>query len=345
MERYCGTLRRAIRSRRFPFASLDRFVTESAQLAQIINVYDIADDLSLRPPPGGTGEFSDPRCKSYFHFYSYISLILRKDPTCVLLPPKSTNRPAENALSSIASALATRFDVSIAVAKRHLQFAEISEWGGIRRVDSTAGDTMRASSLGIARKDSRDATYVRVRCSLFSHVSAFPDSAACGSTKFSSTNIPDRHVVNPVTTSKRSTVNYNTSMPSSSAILVKILVSIPPSRLSWQLSRVALSRTLILKPGVWTFGIIREKVLFILLMLNACSVWWGGYGTGIGGQLLTGVVPWRELCILRTSLNNEWIDAIILHVIRERAESLILCVFISPAMIGNRDRIPSSRFR
>jgi hypothetical protein len=90
---------------------------------------------------------------------------LHIDPTCVFLPPKSTNRLAENALSSIASALATCFDVNIAVAKRHLRTAEISEWGGVRRVDSTAGDTMRASSLGRARADSRDATYVRVRCS------------------------------------------------------------------------------------------------------------------------------------------------------------------------------------
>lgn len=45
----------------------------------------------------------------------------------------------------------------------HLDIAQIEEWGKIRRVDSEAGDTMRASSLGIKRDDSRDASFVRVR--------------------------------------------------------------------------------------------------------------------------------------------------------------------------------------
>jgi hypothetical protein len=62
MERYCGVLHRAVRSRRFPYASLARFVSETTQLTQIANVYDIADILALRPAPSLPGDFSHPQC-------------------------------------------------------------------------------------------------------------------------------------------------------------------------------------------------------------------------------------------------------------------------------------------
>jgi hypothetical protein len=71
-------------------------------------------------------------------------------------------------MSNIAGALATRFDVSVAMVKKNLRGAHIDEWAGIRRMDSSAGDTMRTSLFGASRNDARDATYVRVRCPLFS---------------------------------------------------------------------------------------------------------------------------------------------------------------------------------
>ena len=68
-----------------------------------------------------------------------------------------------NLISGIAAALSTRFQKSIGTIRRHLNNAVIEEWGKVRRVDSDAGDTMSASSLGSTRDDARDATYVRVR--------------------------------------------------------------------------------------------------------------------------------------------------------------------------------------
>ena len=61
MERYCGVLRQGIRSRRFPYASLSRYVAETAQLSQIANIYDIATTLMLRPPQSRAGT-SFPQC-------------------------------------------------------------------------------------------------------------------------------------------------------------------------------------------------------------------------------------------------------------------------------------------
>ena len=90
-------------------------------------------------------------------------LRLSTDPSCILLPPRSATRPDGNLMAAIASALATRFDSSMRLVKSHLDKARIEEWGKVRRVDSDAGDTMCASSLGVSRDDARDATYVRVR--------------------------------------------------------------------------------------------------------------------------------------------------------------------------------------
>jgi hypothetical protein len=63
MERYCGALQPAIRSRRFPYASLDRYATEIAQLTQIKAIYNISEELALRPPRTDVrGAYKDPSC-------------------------------------------------------------------------------------------------------------------------------------------------------------------------------------------------------------------------------------------------------------------------------------------
>jgi hypothetical protein len=66
MERYCGILKPAVRSRRFPYASLDRFITENAQLTQIKVVYNLSQELSLQPSRGAVaGMYADPLCTCY----------------------------------------------------------------------------------------------------------------------------------------------------------------------------------------------------------------------------------------------------------------------------------------
>ncbi|KAJ7745839.1 hypothetical protein DFH07DRAFT_869646 [Mycena maculata] len=145
MERYCGSIQPGIRSRRFPWASLDRYVLEKAQLTQIMAIYNVFSELSLLEPRGEIpGSFSDP-------LY----------PSCVLLPPKSPVRPNPNQLKTIAAALSTRTNATMAQVNRALQDASVDEWGKVRRVDSDEGDTMCSCSLGTVAGDSRDATFVR----------------------------------------------------------------------------------------------------------------------------------------------------------------------------------------
>lgn len=65
MERYCGKLQPALRSRRFPYAALDRFVLEHAQLTQIKLTSGLIDELSLRTPRGSVeGIYRHSSCKS-----------------------------------------------------------------------------------------------------------------------------------------------------------------------------------------------------------------------------------------------------------------------------------------
>jgi hypothetical protein len=63
MERYCGSLIPAIRSRRFPFPSIDRYVTEVAQLTQIKMYHRLHDALSFRAPKlNNSNQFSSRAC-------------------------------------------------------------------------------------------------------------------------------------------------------------------------------------------------------------------------------------------------------------------------------------------
>ncbi|KAJ3501992.1 hypothetical protein NLJ89_g9087 [Agrocybe chaxingu] len=145
MERYCGKLQPALRSRRFPYASLDQYVVEDAQLTQIKLTSNLAAELSLRIlQKSVAGMFSHP---------SY--------PTCILLPPRLEERPPSNIINNICAALATRADVKITQVRPFVQRAEITQWGKVRRIDSDEGDTFRASSLMTVRDDSRNASFVR----------------------------------------------------------------------------------------------------------------------------------------------------------------------------------------
>lgn len=65
MERYCGALQPAIKSRRHPFASLDKYVVASAQLSQLKIRFKLSRALSLtsHKPDVPSGAFQHPDCE------------------------------------------------------------------------------------------------------------------------------------------------------------------------------------------------------------------------------------------------------------------------------------------
>ncbi|KZP33936.1 hypothetical protein FIBSPDRAFT_943038 [Athelia psychrophila] len=110
----------------------------------IKTIYNVQAELSLKPPHGAVdGLFSDL-------FY----------PTRVLLLPHIRVAPTADTLGRIAAALATQFSVSVAVAKAFLRNLQVEQWGKVHRVNSTEGDTMRASIMGSTRDDSHDVSHI-----------------------------------------------------------------------------------------------------------------------------------------------------------------------------------------
>ncbi|KAF5349012.1 hypothetical protein D9758_012678 [Tetrapyrgos nigripes] len=153
MERYCGSLQPAIRSRHYPYRSLDRYVLETAQLSQIKLRYNVCEELKLGP-----SKVNQPQGSS----------VLKSDSAIILCPPKAQSKQdhlSAGLVTAVCAALVTRFDsrnITIRVVRKHFQSAHVEVWGCIRQVDSEEGETIRASHVGgIASEDSRDATFVQ----------------------------------------------------------------------------------------------------------------------------------------------------------------------------------------
>ena len=68
MERYCGSLQPAIRSRRYPYASLNRYVLDRARYEHLKLVYPSLDQVFRLEPPGTrtvAGPVSIEGCESF----------------------------------------------------------------------------------------------------------------------------------------------------------------------------------------------------------------------------------------------------------------------------------------
>ncbi|KZT72992.1 hypothetical protein DAEQUDRAFT_743254 [Daedalea quercina L-15889] len=151
MERYCGILKPAIRSRRFPFVALDNYVADTAQLAQLKVVYSAAEALGLRSPVRD----HSTSIPGYIEIDTHALL----DDTCALLPPKRVPETLADGLrDKILGCLSTRYDVPGA-AVRFLLPQKIARWGKVQILGG--GDLIRSSNLGGSREDSRNASFVR----------------------------------------------------------------------------------------------------------------------------------------------------------------------------------------
>ena len=163
-ERFCGRLLPEIRSRRHPFSNIDNFVVASAKLSQIKIVYNLDEELSLRPKKAEVlrGSFSHPSCMSSCSTQTpFLTAIGLLDPGYVLLPPQRPSSTIPQAVENkIAIHFATRFSQNVNTVRRYLKQENITQWARVQRL--AGGDLMYASELFIQAEDRRDATYVRV---------------------------------------------------------------------------------------------------------------------------------------------------------------------------------------
>ncbi|KAH9828627.1 uncharacterized protein C8Q71DRAFT_799969 [Rhodofomes roseus] len=143
MERYCGQLLRGIRSRRFPYASLDNYILERSQLKHIKLLYDLYEELRLRAPATGIGH-----------------VLLPEYPLFVFMPPQSRHERLPNEIhTKIIAWLVEEFGVRPSTAQKLVRTARFTQYGKVRRLEG--GDTISASNLVRRQEDGRDATFVR----------------------------------------------------------------------------------------------------------------------------------------------------------------------------------------
>lgn len=146
MERYCGSLQRAMRSRRFPWSNLDEHVVATAQLAQVKLRYNLEQELSLAPP---ASDF----VKGQYSHAAY--------PTCILLPRRYPSSSIDDELfKNVKAHLATRYSSRIGVVNRLIKVEFMEQFARVRRLEG--GDEMHAAKMiRRAPEDYRDRTFVK----------------------------------------------------------------------------------------------------------------------------------------------------------------------------------------
>ncbi|KAJ7085256.1 hypothetical protein C8R44DRAFT_836380 [Mycena epipterygia] len=127
MERFCGSLLPAIKSRRYPWASIDRRILELTQLFQIKAIYSLSTALDLR-----------------------------HHPRCVLGYPREL-RPISTTLCKLISKYFTSLYDATNQEILALIPSPLEHWGKIQWLEG--GDMMHASEIG--EHGTRDMTYVK----------------------------------------------------------------------------------------------------------------------------------------------------------------------------------------
>ena len=162
MERHCGEILRHIRSRRFPYASINKYITSRAQLTQVTLLYDLHEKLRLQPPVSHDQDIMLPSCKSFIISMNVYAYCHKLDPLYVLTPPKQLGTILSSFLwKTLTATLATRFDKSASIIRKLIpKNTRFIQYG--RACQLEGGDTMHARELIPLKSDSRDMSFVWV---------------------------------------------------------------------------------------------------------------------------------------------------------------------------------------
>jgi hypothetical protein len=174
MERFCGLLQRAVKGRRFVWASIANAVLLRAQLAHVRNKFNLFGDMSINlAPPPTSGAVRIDGCKPPTSQCDHGSLTrCRADPEHFLLGQK-VHEPGtlpQPLLNGIAAALSTRLsnlaNTEVVPAARVRPLVKDALISSFTRLQiQSGGDAIRTapSSSQVVPADYRDATFVRVR--------------------------------------------------------------------------------------------------------------------------------------------------------------------------------------
>ncbi|KAJ7774069.1 hypothetical protein B0H16DRAFT_1713902 [Mycena metata] len=146
MERFCGSLVPAVKSRKFPFASLAHRLRDVAQLNQIKLLYGLTDELNLSADKevGETGRAFDD--------YDNLRLVY----------PNRVIDVDEPLRKKIAAYLTTNYTISGPAARQHVP-KRLSLWGKMKQLGG--GDLIHAwdlvSGYHTSPESFRDATFIK----------------------------------------------------------------------------------------------------------------------------------------------------------------------------------------
>lgn len=124
MERFCGALARANKSRRYPWSSLNRRVLQCSQLAQIKSIYGLTERLDL--------EDRNDNITKGISYQGY--------PDLVFVKPRR-NRLIHTALRrKVAEYLSRRIDVPFDNIRDSLATRSFDSWGKMQQIVRSAHD-------------------------------------------------------------------------------------------------------------------------------------------------------------------------------------------------------------
>ncbi|KAG9018790.1 hypothetical protein FRB90_009638 [Tulasnella sp. 427] len=157
MERFCGRLSRAVSSRKWPYASLNRRILEIGTLHSIRHMYALEDRL-----PPYTAMYKSKNTPSYHDTEHYPEVILRYPRTILYL-----DSPEHSALRRrIIRHLITQYDITANVAAACIP-PDVEQYGRLQIKDA---DTVN-SALGYSLKEenTRDATFIQYELRVDQH--------------------------------------------------------------------------------------------------------------------------------------------------------------------------------
>jgi hypothetical protein len=163
MERYCGDIGRNIKSRRFPYATINKYITSQAQLTHVTLLYGLHDQLSLRPPRSHDKDLELPLCEPLSsNIDNPVTNFSNLDPLYVLNSPKPPAKTLSKALwTTLTATLATRLETSVSVIRKLIPSqSPFIQYGRARQLNG--GDIIHARELIPLQTDSRDMSFVRV---------------------------------------------------------------------------------------------------------------------------------------------------------------------------------------
>lgn len=153
MERYCGALARANKSRSYPYESLNRHVLQVAQLSQIKLTFGLTETLDLRARR--TNVANGTQYRNY--------------PGLVFVPRHRKAVLHSSLIKKVAVFIGAAIGVPTNSVRIALTTRELDIWGRMQQLDTLGGgDVIRGHALcNTVNRITRDASFIKVRQCIF----------------------------------------------------------------------------------------------------------------------------------------------------------------------------------